>query len=126
VRAEAAALPAKKEQEEFKMVKSNRMRRNHQADYQRAYRQQQKASRTPSRDDVARLALHLMISEGLKEGQERNLADWCETVTTGLVEQGFDPDATRHRIDQLIERCADGWGFQLKRHLTQHTIGQPQ
>lgn len=108
------------------MVKSNRMRRNDQADYQRVYRQQQKASRTPSRDDVARLALYLMISEGLKDGQERNLAVWCETVTTGLVEQGFDRDATRHRLHQLIDRYADGWGFQLKRHLTKHTIGQHQ
>jgi hypothetical protein len=108
------------------MSKSNKRRRIHQADYQRAYRQQQKASQRPSRDDVARLALYLMISEGLKDGQERKLADWCETVTTGLVEQGFDRDATRHRLDELIERYADGWDFQLKRHLTQHTIGQTQ
>ena len=108
------------------MRNSNRRRLNHQADYQRAYRRQQKASRKPSRDDVARLALYLVISEGLKDGQERAFANWCETVMTGLVEQGFDRDATRHRLDQLIERYAEGWDFQLKRHLTPYTIGQSQ
>ncbi|PYF03660.1 hypothetical protein BJ122_106156 [Rhodopseudomonas faecalis] len=108
------------------MRNSNRRRLNHQADYQRAYRRQQKASRKPSRDDVARLALYLVISDGLKDGQERAFANWCETVTTGLVEQGFDRDATRHRLDQLIERYAEGWDFQLKRHLTPYPIGQSQ
>ena len=108
------------------MSKSTKTRRLHQEDYQRAYREQQKMRRKPTRDDVARLALYLMISEGLKDGQERAFANWCETVTTGLVEQGFDRDATRHRLDQLIERYAEGWDFQLKRHLTPYSIGHSQ
>ncbi|WP_041798276.1 hypothetical protein [Rhodopseudomonas palustris] len=108
------------------MSKSTKTRRIHQADYQRAYREQQKAIRKPTRDDVARLALYFMIREGLKDGHERSLADWCETLTNGLVEQGFDPEATLHRLHQLIDRYADGWSFQLKRHLTQHTVRQPQ
>lgn len=108
------------------MNKSDKTRRLHQADYQRAYREQQKALRKPTRDDVARLALYFMISEGLQDGQERNFADWCEALTTGLVEQGFDRDAARHRLHQLIDRYADGWSFQLKRHLTPHTVGPTQ
>ncbi|MFC0242639.1 hypothetical protein [Rhodopseudomonas telluris] len=107
------------------MRNSNSRRLNHQADYQRAYRRQQKASRKPSRDDVARLALYLVISEGLKDGQERKLAAWCDVVTTGLVDQGFDRDATRNRLDELIERYADGWDFQRKPHLM-HAFGPSQ
>ncbi|WP_054163997.1 hypothetical protein [Rhodopseudomonas sp. AAP120] len=108
------------------MMKSTRTRRINQVDYQRAYREQQKTLRKPSRDDVARLALYFMIREGLEDGQERNLADWCETMTNGLVKQGFDRDATMHRLHQLIDRYADGWDFQLKPHLTPHTVGQLQ
>jgi hypothetical protein len=111
---------------ESRMGKSNTRRRDHQAEYQRAHRQQQKVSRKPSRDDVARLALYLMIGEGLKDGQECKLADWCEVVTAGLVDQGFDRDATQHRLHQLIERYADGWDFQRKPHLMQHAFGSSQ
>lgn len=108
------------------MKQSTKTRRIHQAGYQRAYREQQKTLRKPTRDDVARLALYVMIRERLDEGQERHLADWCEALTNGLVEQGFDRDATLHRRHQLIDRYAHGWDFQLKRHLTQHSAGQHQ
>lgn len=101
------------------MAKPITRRRAEQADLQRAYRSQQKDLRKPSRDDVARLALHLMINDALRREQDGELAMWCENLVTELVAQGFERDAAYRRLDQLIERYADGWAFQRKPHLTQ-------
>jgi hypothetical protein len=99
------------------MRKSKAKRLSEQADYQRAYRMQQKALRKPSRDDVARVALHLMIGEALKHNQEGKLDEWCAALVGRLADQGFDRDAAHRRVDELIERYADGWTFQRKPHL---------
>jgi hypothetical protein len=99
------------------MRKLKAMRRSEQADYQRAYRIQQKALRKPSRDDVARVALHLMIGEALKHNEDGKLTEWCAVLVIRLADQGFNRDAAHRRVDQLIERYADGWDFQRKPHL---------
>ena len=99
------------------MRKDTKSRRAAQATYQRAYRLQQKALRKPSRDDVARVALHLAISEALQDGRGEELGAWYEAIIDRLVDQGFDRNAANRRVDQLIERYADGWGFQRKPHL---------
>jgi hypothetical protein len=91
-------------------------RRAEQADRQRAYRVDQRALRKPSRDDVARVALHLMITEALS-AREAELGSWCEHLVTVLVAQGFDRTAAHRRMDQLVERYADGWQAQRKPHL---------
>lgn len=101
------------------MTKPITRRRARQADYQRAYRVQQKYLRKPSRDDVARLALHLMINDALRRGQDEELGRWCEILVTQLAGQGFERDAAYRRVDQLIERYADGSAFQRKPHLAQ-------
>ncbi|UZE46941.1 hypothetical protein ONR75_18175 [Rhodopseudomonas sp. P2A-2r] len=104
------------------MAKPITRRRAKQADHQRAYRLQQKDLRKPSRDDVARLALHLMINEALRRGQDEELSRWCETIVTQLAAQGFERDAAYRRVDQLIERYADGWTFQRKPHLARSSL----
>jgi hypothetical protein len=99
------------------MGRSTISRRSHQAEHQRRYRQQQTSLRKPSRDDVARVALHWLIVRSLKQENEGELGKWSEIMVQHLVQQGFDRDAARRRIDQLIERYGDGWGFQGKPHL---------
>jgi hypothetical protein len=84
---------------------------------QRRYRQQQKALRKPTRDDVARVALHWIIKTALERNKERELGKWSETIVRRLADQGFERDAARRRIDQLIARYEDGWAFQGKPHL---------
>jgi hypothetical protein len=84
---------------------------------QRRYRQQQKALRKPTRDDVARVALHWIITMVLKRNQEGELGKWSEKIVRRLVRQGFDRNAACRRIDQLIERYEGGWEFQGKPHL---------
>lgn len=86
---------------------------------QRRYRQQQKALRKPTRDDVARVALYWIVTKLLRAGRDGDLGKWSETIVKRLVRQGFDGDAARRRIDQLIERYEDGWAFQGKPHLRQ-------
>jgi len=86
---------------------------------QRRYRQQQKALRKPTRDDVARVALHWIIKTALERNKEGELGKWSETIVRRLADQGFERDAARRRIDQLIECYEDGWAFQGKPHLRQ-------
>jgi hypothetical protein len=92
-------------------------RRTEAAAQQLHYRQQQKALRKPSRDDVARVTLHWLIQRILKHDKEGELARWCETIVRRLVRQGFERDAARSRVNQLIERYENGWRFQRKPHL---------
>jgi hypothetical protein len=91
-------------------------RRAEQAEQQRAYRLHQTALRKPSRDDVARVALHLMITEALRT-PDAKFGSWCDHLVLLLEAQGFDRDAAYRRIDQLVERYADGWLAQRKPHL---------
>jgi hypothetical protein len=88
------------------------------ADYQCAYRKQQLALRKPSRDDVARVALHLMITEALGNSRDGELGGLGETLVDRLERQGFARDAAYRRVDQLVERYAGGWSPQRKPHLT--------
>ena len=107
------------------MRKSIARRRAEQAAHQKAYRLQQTALRKPSRDDVARVALHLMITEALK-ARDAELGLWCDRVVSHLTEQGFDRTAAHCRLDQLVERYADGWQAQRKPHLARPSAdGRP-
>ena len=92
-------------------------RRTRAAAQQRRYRQQQKALRKPTRDDVARVALHWIIIRLLRAGRDGDLGKWSETIVKRLVRQGFEGDAARRRIDLLIARYEGGWSFQGKPHL---------
>lgn len=91
--------------------------RRNAAAYQRQYRERQTALRRPSRDDVARVALHWAIMRTLGSGRERLLATWTAYLVESLVEQGFDRAASHRRIDELIQRYDEGWQFQSKPHL---------
>ncbi|MGB3506807.1 MAG: hypothetical protein WBA37_15660 [Xanthobacteraceae bacterium] len=96
---------------------ANPGRRTRAAAQQRRYRQHQNALRKPSRDDVARVALHWIIETALQRHKEGELGKWSETIVRRLADQGFERDAARRRIDQLITRYEDGWRFQGKPHL---------
>lgn len=97
---------------------SRMTRLSEQARYQRSYRAEQKVLRKPSRDDVARVALHVMIADMLERNEDGELAALCEALVTRLVDLGFDRGAAYCRVDDLVERYADGWAPQRKPHLT--------
>lgn len=93
-------------------------RRQRQAEYQRRYRESQKALKKPSRDDVAAAALHFMIVDALKTAKGRRLLDQMQDkIVEVLVKQGFSRAASRARLDELVERYEAGWQPQRKAHL---------
>ena len=98
------------------MPRSRADRNEIQAAYQRAYRAEQKAKRKPSRDDIARVALHWAITRALTK-EPYYLDRLRATIVEGLVAQGFDRKAAAARFDELTDRYEDGWSFQRKPHL---------
>jgi hypothetical protein len=89
-------------------------KRAEQATYQREYRARQKRARAPSRDDIARQALHWMVMEAIGKGKRDNL-DWAQgRIIKCLVTRGFDEDACWQAFDDIIEKYAGGWTFQRK------------
>jgi hypothetical protein len=93
------------------------MRNQRQAEYQRAYRADQKAARRPSRDDVARTFLHWAITRAIAKERFDYLEKVRHQIVDHLVAQGFDGSAARRRFDDLIESYEEGWTFQAKPHL---------
>jgi len=84
---------------------------------QHAYRERQRVRRTPSRDDVARAALHVLFCAASAEDDPR-MWKWIDRLLVPvLVAQGFDRTETTRRIEDLMERYHAGWDFRRKPHL---------
>ena len=86
---------------------------------QKRYRDRQRAKAKPSRDDVARMALHVMLRDYLARGKDDILAAFGELLVEELVDQGFDREAAGQRFDDLLARTAEGWRPRPKRHLVE-------
>ena len=93
------------------------LRLQRQAEYQRAYRSEQKRKRIPSRDDAARVAFHWFVTLMSDNGDEVGLANIHREIVRRLVELGFDESGADRRVSDLFERYEDGWTFQAKPHL---------
>ncbi|MEF2553881.1 hypothetical protein VQ042_21465 [Aurantimonas sp. A2-1-M11] len=93
------------------------LRLQRQAEYQRAYRADQKRKRIPSRDDAARVALHWLITDLIAKDNQTKLVDFHHGIVRRLVKLGFDRDGAERRVSDLTDRYEDGWTFQSKPHL---------
>lgn len=93
------------------------LRLQRQAEYQRAYRADQKRKRIPSRDDAARVVLHWYLTDLLSDDNETELNDFHREIVRRLVELGFDRDGAERRVSDLTDRYEEGWTFQSKPHL---------
>ncbi|WP_413710660.1 hypothetical protein [Rhizobium sp. Rhizsp82] len=84
---------------------------------QKAYREEQKRLKRPSRDDVARVALRWLIVSAFQRGP-RFLDAAEEAILFELTEFGFDPAQAAGAIEDLVEKYTRGrWNFQRKHHL---------
>ncbi len=72
----------------------------------------------PSRDDIARAALHFIIAQaGRSERGQDQLPALKRAIVRELVGRGFDRAAADVRFDELVERYQAGWQPQKKPYL---------
>ena len=94
------------------MAQSRRDRLEKQRLRQREYRRKQRAARKPSRDDIARAALHWAVKRALPD--EAMVDKLADRILPILVAQGFDRRKTDEAFDELVERYRSGWDFQAR------------
>lgn len=98
--------------------KQERERLRKQRERQQLNRQRTKLERKPSRDDIARVFLHMFIMKCHKTDQMHMLDGFCDMIVKRLKSQGFDKDASYTVIDELIEKYTKSdWQFLRKLHL---------
>ncbi|MBB6262438.1 hypothetical protein FHS77_003012 [Paenochrobactrum gallinarii] len=89
-----------------------------QRERQQKVRERHKRDRKPSRDDIARVLLHMFIMRSYKTNQMHLLEGYCDMIVRRLKAQGFDKDASYVVIDDLIEKYTKSdWQFFRKLHL---------
>ncbi len=89
-----------------------------QRERQQKVRERNKRDRKPSRDDIARVLLHIIIMRSYQKNQMHMLDSLFDVIVGGLKVQGFDKDASYSVIDDLIEKYTkSNWQFFRKLHL---------
>lgn len=103
------------------MVKKSIAKRNRdQVDRQQKLRDEARKARRPDRDDLARMVLWQLISEGLRrDTQGQQMLDMIyDRACGGLVRQGFAEREVEFLWDGLVARYRnETWPFRQKRHL---------
>ncbi len=89
---------------------------------QAEYRAAQTEMRRPSRDDIARVALHWLLVSLDKEAKQSGSTSSKHKIEGIIIErlagQGFDEHAAETALDDLTRKYVkEGWEFQLKPHL---------
>jgi hypothetical protein len=101
------------------MAKRESKRLTAQRERQQVYRQRIKTERRPSRDDIARVLLHLIITRSAAKDKLDELEKFSDLIVDRLVEQGFDKRVSYDAFDQLVDRYVkQGWEFRRKTHIT--------
>ncbi len=99
--------------------KSKKQRNAEQAARQQSVRDEAKARRRPSRDDLARVLLWQMIVAAQRRKDARLALDkLSEAIVVDLERQGFDVRETEDVFEGLADRYSDGlFPFRPKWHL---------
>lgn len=93
-------------------------RRQKQRLRQQAYRTRLKSERRPSRDDIARVLLHLVITRSVAKGEIKSLERYCDVIVDALARQGFAPDHCHDVFGDLVDKYTKAdWHFRRKVHL---------
>lgn len=103
--------------------KSKKQRNAEQQVRQQRVRDEARARRRPSRDDLARMLLWKIITRAdtNKLGRRQALDLVRDVLVDGLELQGFDVRESEEVFEELAHRYADGlFPFRPKRHLMAH------
>jgi hypothetical protein len=104
--------------------KSKKQRNAEQAVRQQNVREEAKARRRPSRDDLARVLLWQMIVAAQRREDARLALDKLSEAIVGELErQGFDVRESEDVFEDLADRYSDGlFPFRPKRHLKSQSV----
>lgn len=95
----------------------SRRRRDKQRQRQQEYRERLKKDRRPTRDDIARIALHWLIVEtaklAVKEKKPARMNKVEDVLLDGLAAQGFNPTASDEVLGALIDKYSMAAGFSV-------------
>lgn len=84
---------------------------------QREVRDRNRALKRPSRDDFARMLLHLVVEENVQRREFKTLDQLQDRLVRALALQGFDKRQGDLVFEDLIDRYKQGWTFARKVHL---------
>ncbi|KQQ33915.1 hypothetical protein ASG19_21735 [Rhizobium sp. Leaf306] len=100
--------------------KPRKQRNAEQLIRQQRVREQTRARRRPTRDDMARVLLWQMITAAqAQKDPNRALGKVRDSIVDDLERQGFDVRESEDVFHELADRYSDGlYPFRPKRHLT--------
>ena len=84
---------------------------------QKELRERNRALKRPSRDDFARMLLHIAFEENVRSGNFAELERLQDGLVDKLVTQGFDKDQCDLVFEDLVDKYKRGWDFLKKVHL---------
>jgi hypothetical protein len=85
---------------------------------QKALRERNKGLRRPTRDDFARMMLHLALDQLTRDQDIEELTRLQDGLVRRLVKQGFDNQQCYLAFEDLLDKYKKGWSFQKKVHLS--------
>jgi len=84
---------------------------------QQQLRERDRRLRRPSRDDFARMLLHVALDEHTRKKNFDELDRLQDGLVRNLVEQGFDRRQCELVFEDLIDKYKRGWSLRRKPHL---------
>ncbi|MCV3768890.1 hypothetical protein [Rhizobium sp. TRM95796] len=85
---------------------------------QKCYRHNQRERKRPGRDDIARVALHWMLTRAAETDMLGHLEKIGDVLIDRLVDQGFARAEAFEVFGGLIDKYVDeSWSFRRKPHL---------
>ncbi|MFP5077416.1 hypothetical protein ACLE20_08905 [Rhizobium sp. YIM 134829] len=105
--------------------KPKKQRNAEQVVRQQRVRDQARARRRPTRDDLARVLLWQMINAALEQKDpHRALGKVRDSIVEDLERQGFDVRESEEFFHQLADRYhTSGYPFRIKRHILSESAG---
>lgn len=84
---------------------------------QKELRERNRALKRPSRDDFARMLLHIALEENVRSGNFAELDRLQDGLVDKLTAQGFDKKQCDLVFEDLVDRYKRGWDFTKKVYL---------